>query len=171
MTSEEIIRKWIEGLAGGQHDAYYQHILDNGEAFDKIAPKRLPQYRHFRMENKTQGKGCTANSQRFAQAYPGVKYYEGFRFAGLVPVNFAWNVVDGDWVVEWVNSKKIDVCSPLYFGVEVPVDFLNRYLGKRGALPISSPKPGKPGFSIPVDLILGVPVLGWYLRLKEDGMA
>jgi hypothetical protein len=67
----------------------HQHFLDNGESFDKIAPKRLPKHRHFKMDNRTQGQGSYANSQRFAQAYPGVKYYEGFRFAGLVPVNFA----------------------------------------------------------------------------------
>lgn len=176
MTSEEIIRKWIEGLAEGQDAAYYQHFLDNGEAFDKIARKRLPKLRHFKMENKTQEAVSYANSQRFAQAYPDVKYYEGFRFAGLVvqglPIiaNLAWNVVDGDTVVEWVNSKDVDVCSPVYFGVEVPVEVLKRYLGKRVALPASSPKPESPGISIPVDLTLGTPLLGWYLRLKEEGM-
>jgi hypothetical protein len=177
MTSEEVIRKWIEELADGAHAAYYQHILNNGEAFDKIARKRLPQYRHFKMENKTQEEGSYVNSQRFAQAYPGVQYYEGFRFAGLViqgfPIiaNFAWNVVDGDTVVEWVHSKDADMCSPVYFGVEVPVEFLKRYIGKQIALPMSLPKPGSPGLSIPVDLTLGTPLLGWYLRLNEEGMA
>ena len=175
MTSEEIIRRWIEGLAEGKHAAYYQHILVNGEAFDKIGRKRLPKRRHFKMENKTQGKGCHANSQRFAQAYPDVKYYEGFRFGGVVvqgyPIiaNFAWNVVDGDTVVEWTNWKDQDEHSPVYFGVEVPVAFLNRYLGKQVALPMSLPKPGSPVLSIPVDLTLGTPLLGWYLRLKEEG--
>jgi len=175
MTSEEIIRKWIEGLAEGQDAAYYRHILENGEAFNKIAGKRLPKYRHFKMDNRTQGQGSYANSQRFAQAYPGVKYYEGFRFAGLViqgfPViaNGAWNIVDDDTVVEWVNSKTTDVCSPVYFGVEVPVEFLKRYLGKQVVLPKSVPQPGSPVLAIPVPLLLGTPLLAWYLRLKEEG--
>ena len=176
MTTEEVIRKWIENLANGQDAAYYQHILEKSEAFDKIAPKRLPKRRHFKMENRTDGQGSYANSQRFAQAYPDVKYYEGFRFAGLViqgyPViaNGAWNVVDEDTAVEWVNSKEADVCSPVYFGVEVPVEFLKRYLGKRVVLPKSVPQPGSPGLAIPVHMTLGTPLLGWYLRLKEEGM-
>jgi hypothetical protein len=112
MTSEDIIRKWIEDLAT--------------------------------MDKTTQDKGCYANSQRFAQAYPGVKYYEGFRFGRVVvqgrPIipDRAWNIVDGDQVVEWANRRGRDERSPVYFGVEVPVEFT-----------------------------LGTPLLGWYLRLKE----
>lgn len=172
MTSEEIIKKRIEELANNANGAYYQYILANGQAFDKMAQKRLPQFRHFKMENRTQDQGCYANSQRFAQAYPGVKYYEGFRFAGLViqglPIiaDFAWNVVDGDMVVEWVNSKRADVCSPVYFGVEVPIDFLKGYLGKEIVLSNSE----SPGIAVPVPLELGTPLLSWYLRLKEEGM-
>jgi hypothetical protein len=66
-----------------------------------------------------------------------------------------------------VNSKGHDVRSPVYFGVEVPVEFLKRYLGKQIVLP----NPECPGISIPVELTLGTPLLGWYLRLKEEGMA
>jgi hypothetical protein len=127
------------------------------------------------MDNKTWDKGCYVNSQRFAQAYPGVKYYEGFRFGGVVvqgrPIipDCAWNVVDGDQVVEWANGRGRDERSPVYFGVEVPVEFLKRYLGKQVVLPISSPEAEAPGISIPVELTLGTPLLGWYLRLKEGG--
>jgi hypothetical protein len=70
-----------------------------------------------------------------------------------------------------VNSKASDVCSSVYFGVEVPAEFLSRYLGKQVALPMSLPKPGSPGLPIPVDLTLGTPLLAWYLRLKEGGKA
>jgi hypothetical protein len=63
------------------------------------------------------------------------------------------------------------VRSPVYFGVEVPVEFLKRYLGKQIVLPISSPETEAPGISIPVELTLGTPLSGWYLRLKEGGMA
>jgi hypothetical protein len=172
MTSEDIIRKWIEDLATGAHGPHYRHILENGKAFDKIA-RRLSQRRHFKMDNKTRDKGCFVNSQRFAQAYPNVKYCEGFRFGGVVvqgcPIipDCAWNVVDGDQVVEWANWKGQDGRSPVYFGVEVPVEFLKRYLGKQ----IVIPNPECPGISVPVDLTLGTPLLGWYLRLKEGGMA
>jgi hypothetical protein len=37
--SEGIIRNWIRKLATGEHAAYYQHLLEHGEAFDQFAHK------------------------------------------------------------------------------------------------------------------------------------
>jgi hypothetical protein len=158
MDSELIMKNWLTNLATGQHAAHYNYLLEHGEAFDQIA-RKVPHRSHFKMENRTQGKGCYANSQRFALAYPGVKYYEGFRYSGIVVVNFAWNVVNGK-VVEWTNCKGIDSIRPVYFGVEIPVEFLGQNLGKEITLPVEE----APQFSIPVRLDLGMPLLGWYLN-------
>ena len=66
-----------------------------------------------------------------------------------------------------MNWKGQDERSPIYFGLEVPLEFLKRHLGKELVLP----NPESPGIAIPVHLALGTPLLGWYLRLKEEGMA
>lgn len=175
MNGVDIIRQWIEARsANGGNAPYYRHILENGKAFNNIV-RKSPKVRHFKAENKTVGKGCYANSQRFAQAYPGVRYFEGFRFGGIVvqgyPIvaEFAWNV-EGYLVVERTKKLK-EEAAPVYFGVEVPVGFLKSHLGKDVCLPRSSTTPAEPGMSIPVSLTLGTPLLFWYLRLREDGAA
>jgi hypothetical protein len=162
VMSESIIRSWIEQLVSGQDAAYYQYLLDHGRAFERVA-RKSPLLRHFRRENKTVGKGCYANSQRLASGYPSVKYYEGFRYGGVVPVNFAWNVLD-DLVVEWTNWPGADSVAPVYYGVEVPIEFLKRYLGKEVVVPTAEPSPS--GVSVPLRLLVGTPLLSAYLRLS-----
>jgi hypothetical protein len=75
------------------------------------------------------------------------------------------------WLEASANWKCQDVRSLLYISVEVPVAFLKRYLDRQVVLPVSPPEAEAPGIAIPVDLTLGTPLLGWYLRLNEEGIA
>lgn len=163
MNGVERIRNWIGKLASGGTHPQYQHLLDHGEAFTAIAPA-FPQLRHFKKENKTVGIGCYATSQRFALAYPGVKYYEGYRYGGnLVVVDFAWCVVGGR-VVEWTKGKVIDTEPPTYYGVEIPVTFLYRFLCK-GVLWVSDDQEGD--VIAPMKLRFGMPLLHCWLKSHE----
>jgi hypothetical protein len=66
-------------------------------------------------------KECYYNAQRFALAFDGIRYFEGFASA-IIPVEHAWIVNDRGEIIEttWPVSGEY---PPLeYYGIEIPTD-------------------------------------------------
>ena len=98
--------------------------------------------------------------------YP-ARYFEGYRTAvvdgrpcpAIPPIEHAWVVVE-ETVVDLSLPRK-DVGRTAYFGVEVPVTFLREWVGKKYIPPGQQAAVGSP-------IVLGTPLLGWYLTIDAE---
>lgn len=77
-------------------------------------------------------KECFYNSQVISQRY-GLKYVEGYCFSGLIPVQHAWNAINGkviDVTLKKSNGGKV-IAGIIpdgweYFGVDFPIEEIGR---------------------------------------------
>ena len=164
--NEDFFRDHLRGHLHGPDAGRYRHLLANGAFFPEgSAGSSSARTRHFQKEQKTSGKGCYANSQRFASMYPGVRYFEGYRSAvidgrpclSIPPIHHAW-AIDGGLVADSTLPSD-DLRRTAYFGVEIPAGFLREWIGKEYRVP------GR--VSVPVTISLGTPLLGWYLQIDS----
>jgi hypothetical protein len=166
--TDDFFRDYLQQRAHAQSAGHFKYLLGHGTFFENgTTGSDLPQVQHFKTEQKTIGTGCYSNSQRFALMYPGVRYYEGYRSAVvdgrpcsvIPPIEHAWVVAEGK-VVDLSLPRK-DVERTTYFGVEIPVEFLGKWIGKKFV------PPGQ-RVAVVATILPGTPLLGWYVKMGTE---
>jgi hypothetical protein len=111
----------IKNGKSGRSD-YWDTFLSRAKVFSGRKPFPITSLRM-----KPEIKQCYYNSQMFAMGDDSVHYYEGFCYdEGLVPLEHAWNVVNGevvDLTLDVVDRKfkeKRKPASTVYYGIEIP---------------------------------------------------
>lgn len=98
----------------------------------------------WKKKHKPKAQDCFYNSQQFCMQYHGSRYFEGFVLSkkGLGAEEHAWVVMQDDRVVDFtmeaveaVLAKKRhveDLSGALYFGLEVPKEFIVETIAETG---------------------------------------
>ena len=110
----------------------FEWILENGKTFDKtdmgladaivMGSRRIPEV-----------KSCYHNALLVRHAVDDLKYFEGW-WAGIIPVEHAWNVVDDTCAdvtltIEEHRERGLNE-SQEYFGIQIPWDWMWEQVNK-----------------------------------------
>jgi hypothetical protein len=141
-TKEEFLLEFLRAtkqmMSSNPHAVrFYDLILSKGQLFkgrdlsnNFELIKKLP--------FKPKVKECYYNSQMLALEGNGnIKYFEGYAFDDLLPVEHAWciidnKVVDLTWEVKDKMFKKDYSKETVYFGIEIPIAFIRKHILKTG---------------------------------------
>jgi len=109
------------------------YILSHGTLFIGREPSKNVVVPTF----KPKSKQCYYNSQLLAlEASEDIQYIEGYAFDGLLPLEHAWCVSDGKvidvtWEVTDRKNKENHDQTCIYYGIEIPMDFVWENMRKR----------------------------------------
>jgi hypothetical protein len=137
-TKEEFLLEFLRGHKKLMPDnIFYDFILAKGIMFHKREPsknfeivKKLP----FRAKVKE----CFYTSQMLAlEDDKNIKYFEGYGFDDIMPVEHAWCVIDGKVVdLTWEKKDKMfnknNDGNCIYFGVEIPIEMVREHIVDTG---------------------------------------
>ncbi len=123
-ANKKVLIEYLEGINKMLSGRIEGYILTHGTLFIGREPSKNVIVPTF----KPKSKQCYYNSQMLALEGD-LKYFEGIAYNGLLPLEHAWCVSDSKVIdVTWeVNDKKFKenhdkTC--IYYGIEIPTDFV-----------------------------------------------
>lgn len=119
--SEEFLQTYLKMVAGLATFTLEDIVLQHGKSYEAPVNPR-PGTVH-----KGKDKECFRNAYELVQTNPKWKYVEGFALH-TIPVHHAWTVRNDGHLIEttWKTS------GVAYFGIELPMDFVNRVILETG---------------------------------------
>lgn len=107
----EMIRPRYGGVNG--YVCTHDYLLKHGHFFKSAALDNLERAFALRQQRECPSKECYANAQRLLLCYYGdsqlqLGYVEGVATSGIIPVDHAWNTINGKLVdLTWGPMKKV----------------------------------------------------------------
>lgn len=130
-ANKKFLLEYLEGVSKVLSGLIEGYILAHGTLFvgretskDVIMPTFKPK-----------SKQCYYNSQMLA-VEEDLQYFEGIAFDGLVPLEHAWcvasdKVIDVTWEVKDKKFKENNDKTCVYYGIEIPPDFVWKNMSER----------------------------------------
>lgn len=129
---EEFLNGFIKISPHKEHKDFYKFILNGTKFTGRINSQILG-----KLPITPKIKECYYNSQMIAMSDESLKYYEGYYYDSIIPVEHGWLVKDGkviDVTLEVRDKKfKKDLSKGgMYLGIEIPTLYLAEHIKKTG---------------------------------------